>query len=331
MHAHGGHGHRHAHGPVGPQGPAGGDPAERRRNDRRRLALTLGLAGSYMVAEVVGGWLSGSLALLADAGHMLSDVAALAVALFALWIAQRPADARRTFGHTRAEILAALGQGAALVCVAFVVVHEALERLSQPHPVEAPLMLAVATGGLAINLAGLWILEGGRGHSLNVRGAWLHVLSDALGSAGAIAAGLAIWLWNVSWADPVASLAIAVLIVFSAWNLLKEAIDVLMETVPAHLDVEEIRTTLREVEGVEEVHDLHVWTIGSGEVSLSAHVVSTFEGPAPELLSRLHDVLLERFGIDHSTLQIEPPGFNETGAHVDGVACDPPRAASGRA
>lgn len=332
------HGRGHSHG-ARSTGGAGGEPAdrlapdERRRADRRRLTLTLALAASYMVAEVIGGWLSGSLALLADAGHMLSDVAALALALFALWVAQRPADTRRTFGHTRAEILAALAQGAALLLVAFLVVSEALERLAEPSEVAAPLMLAVATGGLVINVAGLFILEGGRGQSLNVRGAWLHVLSDALGSAGAIAAGAAIWLWDVAWADPVASLVIAVLIVLSAWHLLRDAIDVLMETAPAHLDVEEIRSALREVDGIEGVHDLHVWSIGSGEISLSAHAVSTSEEPAAALLTRLHDVLLERFGIDHTTIQIEPPGFNETGAHDDdtacAAACDAPRAVSG--
>ncbi|MGH0035134.1 MAG: cation diffusion facilitator family transporter [Myxococcota bacterium] len=329
MHRHGAHGHAHG----APASDASRlDPSARRRSDRRRLALTLALAASYMLAELIGGWLSGSLALLADAGHMLSDVAALVLALFALWIAQRPADARRTFGHTRAEILAALAQGAGLVVVAVLVVIEAVDRLRSPSDVEAPLMLMVAAGGLVVNLVGLLVLEGGRGHSMNVRGAWLHVLSDALGSTGAIAAGLAIWLWGVTWADPAASLAIAVLIVVSAWNLLRDAIDVLMEAVPAHLDVEEIRTALRDVDGIEEVHDLHVWTIGSGEVSLSAHAVSTHEDGAAEVLGRLHDVLLERFGIDHSTIQIEPPGFDETGAHADGVDCAPrARAASGSA
>jgi cobalt-zinc-cadmium efflux system protein len=321
MHLHGGHGAGHSHAASSDPAAAAADRDERRRSNRRRLTLTLVLAATYMVAEVIGGWLSGSLALLADAGHMLSDVAALALALFALWVAQRPADARRTFGHTRAEILAALAQGAALVCVAVLVVIEAVERLASPTTVAAPLMLAVAAGGLVINLAGLLILEGGRGHSLNIRGAWLHVLSDALGSAGAIAAGAAIWIWGITWADPVASLVIAVLIVLSAWNLLRDAIDVLMETVPAHLDLEEIRAALSQVDGIEHVHDLHVWSIGSGEISLSAHAVSLREEPPAALLSRLHAVLLERFDIDHSTIQIEPPGYNETGAHDDGVGC----------
>jgi len=298
--------------------------SDRRQSDRRRLTFTLALASSYMLAEVVGGWLSGSLALLADAGHMLSDVAALSLALFALWVAQRPATERRTFGHTRAEILAALAQGAGLVVVAVLVVVEAAERLLSPLPVQAPLMLAIAAGGLVVNLAGLFVLQGGRGHSMNVRGAWLHVLSDAFGSAGAIAAGAAIWLFGWSWADPVASLLIAVLIVFSAWHLMRDAIDVLMETAPSHIDVEEIRQALSREPGVEEVHDLHVWSIGSGEISLSAHAVTRRGIPSVEILQRLHGVLLDRFGIGHSTIQIEPPGFTAPGTEGDGcaIACD---------
>ncbi len=344
-HRHGhAHGHSHGHGRIhshddghsheatGPAaGPSAEDVSARRRSDRRRLTLTLGLAASYMVAEVIGGWLSGSLALLADAGHMLSDVAALSLALFAIWMAQRPADARRTFGHTRAEILAALAQGVALVCVAVVVVIEAMERLREPRDVAAPLMLSVAAGGLVINVVCLFLLEGGRGHSMNVRGAWLHVLSDALGSAGAIFAGLAIWIWGWTWADPVASVLIAVLIVGSAWQLLRDAIDVLMEAAPAHLDVEEIRSALESEGGIENVHDLHVWTIGSGEISLSAHAVARDPVIPADLLERLHQTLRARFGIFHATLQIEPPGFGEPSQDGDpcDAACPPAAEAAG--
>ena len=295
--------------------------AEQRAANRRRLGLTLGLAASYMVAEVLGGLWTGSLALLADAGHMASDVAALALSLFALWVAQRPADARRTFGHTRAEILAALGQGAALVAVALMVVLEALDRLAAPAPVAAPGMLAIASGGLVVNLAGLWILNRGRRHSLNVRGAWLHVLSDALGSLGAITAGAAIWAFGWNWADPAASLAICGLILLSAWHLLREAVDILMETAPRHLDVEEIQRALAESPEILEVHDLHVWTIGSGEVSLSSHVVARDGAESAQVLSRIHELLASRFGIHHTTIQVEPPDYAGSSANSE-LACE---------
>jgi cobalt-zinc-cadmium efflux system protein len=300
--------------------------AEQRAENRRRLGLTLGLAASYMVAEVVGGLWTGSLALLADAGHMASDVAALVLSLFALWIAQRPADARRTFGHTRAEILAALGQGTALVAVALMVVLEALERLAAPTQVAAPGMLAIASGGLVVNLAGLWILNRGRQHSLNVRGAWLHVLSDALGSLGAMAAGAAIWAFGWAWADPAASMAICLLILFSAWHLLREAVDVLMETAPRHLDVEEIQSALASSPEILEVHDLHVWTIGSGEVSLSSHVVARDGSETAQVLGRIHELLSTRFGIHHTTIQVEPQDFAGSSSDTEpgcAGACNP--------
>ncbi len=195
--------------------------------NRSRLALTLALAAAYMLAEAVGGWLTGSLALLADAGHMLSDVAALGLSLFAMSMARRPPTSRRTYGYHRLEILAALANGAALVAISLFVLAEALQRLRQPHEVDAPAMMAIALGGLLVNLAGLWILRRGREESLNVRGAWLHVLTDALGSVQAIAAGALIWAFGWQWADPAASILIALLVIYSAWSLLKEATAVL--------------------------------------------------------------------------------------------------------
>ncbi len=199
-----------------------------RAEQQRRLTWTLVMAASYMVAEVVGGLWTGSLALLADAGHMLSDVAALALSMFALWLAERPAPAARTFGYRRIEILAALANGTALVVVALFILLEAWERSSAPPEVLGLPMLAIATGGLAVNVAGLLLLHSGRDQSLNLRGAWLHLLSDALGRVGAITAGAALWLFDWRWADPVASLAISALVLIAAWHLLLEAIDVLM-------------------------------------------------------------------------------------------------------
>lgn len=298
MHDHGDHSHG-----VGPPGRAG----------RRPLLLALVLAAGYMAAEVVGGLWTGSLALLADAGHMLSDVASLALGLFAIWVAQRPATPQRTFGYYRAEILAALAHGAALVAVAVFVAVEALERLDAPRDVLAGPMLAIAAGGLGVNVAALLILERGRHHSLNVRGAWLHVLSDALGSVAAIAAAAAIWAFGWRWADPAASLAISVLVVVSAWNLLAEATGVLLEGAPRHLDVDAVRDAVRGVDGVLGVHDLHVWTIASGMVALSCHVVVKSTSGNARVLADVNRALEEGFGIDHTTIQVEPEDFDETG------------------
>ncbi len=282
-----------------------------RRERQRRLGATLLLAAGYMAAELVGGLWTGSLALLADAGHMLSDVAALGLALFAGWLASRPGGPRWTYGLTRAEILAALAQGAALVAISLLVVFEAFERLGSPREVHGPGMLLVASGGLVVNLIGLRLLRGGHQHDLNLRGAWLHVLSDALGSLGAMLAGIAIWGFGIFWADPVVSLAISALILLSAWHLLREAVDVLMEAAPRHLDLEEIGSALAGLDGVAHVHDLHVWTIGSGEVSLSCHLVARPAGSDRELLAEAYRLLGDRFGIDHATLQIEPEEFAE--------------------
>jgi cobalt-zinc-cadmium efflux system protein len=201
----------HHHGPADPP------------TTRRKLMLALGLAASYLLAEVIGGWWTGSLALLADAGHMASDVAALSLALFAIWVAQHPADDRWTYGRSRAEILAALAQGVALIAVAGLIAIEAFERIGAPQPVMGGGVLVIASGGLLVNLAALWILGDGHQHSLNVRGAWLHVLSDALGSVGAMVAGLLVWQFGWLWADPAASLAIATLVLIRGLQEAAEA------------------------------------------------------------------------------------------------------------
>ena len=269
------------------------------------------LAAGYLVAEVVGGLMTNSLALLADAGHMLSDVAALALSFFAVWIADRPAPPHRTYGYYRAEILAALANGAALVAVSGFIIFEAFQRLWEPPEVQAPLMLWIAVGGLLINLAGLWMLHGGRDESLNVRGAWLHVLSDTLGSVGVILAAGLIWAFGWYWSDPVASLIIGLLVIYSSWRLLAEATAVLMESAPRGIDVDEVRDAVVAMDDVKGIHDLHIWTITSGLDSLSAHVVSDDGQSHPDLLTRLRTMLHDRFGIDHITIQIEPEGFVE--------------------
>jgi cobalt-zinc-cadmium efflux system protein len=296
--------HEHAHAVARPA------PGDRARN-RRRLTITLGLVAGYMAAEVVGGIVSGSLALLADAGHMLSDAASLGLALFALWIAQKPRTAVHTYGYFRTEILAALVNGATLVALSLFIFWEAYQRWQDPPDVRGGLMMVVAVGGLLINLAGLQILSGGRSESLNVHGAWLHVLADTLGSVQAIAAAALIWGLGWKWADPVASAVIGVLVVLSSWKLLKSAVMVLMESSPSHVDVDQIDVAMRAVADVQEIHDLHVWTISSGLVALSGHVVCSHGCDRDALLSAVGEVLEHRFGISHTTIQIEAAGSRE--------------------
>ena len=302
------HGHTHNHG------------AHAREANRSRLAMVLCLSAIYLVAEVVGGVLTNSLALLADAGHMFSDVASLALAVVAMRVAQRPPTAQRTFGYHRAEILAALANGATLVAASVWIVVEAWQRFQHPPVVAGAPMMAIAAGGLLVNLVSLRLLAGGREDSLNMRGAWLHVATDALGSVGAIVAGLLVWRFGLNWADPAVSVLIAGLVAFSSWRLLRETVDVLMESAPPHVDVAQIRRALSDVEGVASVHDLHVWSIGSGMVALSGHVQRTQDVLAGDatLLAQLCGLLRERFDIRHVTIQLEPLGFDET------TRCDSP-------
>jgi len=294
------HGHHHGH---HHHGPSAADL--KNSQNRRRLFIVLLLTLGYMVAEVIGGWLTGSLALLADAGHMLSDAGALALSFFALWVAQRPPDHDRTFGYHRVEILAALAHAVTLFAVAGFVVWEAIERLGTPFEVKGPMMLGVAVGGLVVNLVGLVVLHGGQADSLNVRGAWLHVLTDALGSVGVIVSAALVWAFDFHLADPIASVVISVLVLLSAIPLLKQALGILMESAPSHIDVAEVRAAMASVPGVEDVHDLHVWVISEGRDCLSGHVVVAEDQNAQSMLNQLRGLLSERFGVEHVTLQIE--------------------------
>ncbi|MBI1902298.1 MAG: cation transporter [Planctomycetia bacterium] len=262
--------------------------------------------------------MTGSLALLADSGHMLSDMGALGLAAFAAWIADRPATSKRTYGYYRAEILAALVNGATLLAVSGFILFEAWRRLAAPTPVFGLPMLGIAAGGLIVNLACLWVLHGERGESLNIRGAWLHVLSDTLGSVAAIAAAVLVWTLKWQWADPVASALIALLIIHSSWRLLAEAVSVLMESAPRGVNVDDVRQAMYAASGVLDVHDLHVWSITSGMDSLSAHVVVADDRSPHDALAELRKLLADRFGIDHVTLQIEPEGFadGKCGGHA---------------
>jgi cobalt-zinc-cadmium efflux system protein len=301
------HGHSHSHGHGHSHGVASA-------RNRKRLAWTLALAAVYMVAELVGGLMSNSLALLADAGHMLSDVGALALSLFALWMAQKPATDRRTYGYYRTEILAALANAATLIAISVLIFVEAVKRFYAPEPVMGLTVMWIAAGGLAVNVIGLMVLHGGKDDSLNIRGAWLHMLTDALGSVGAILGGVAVWAFGWMWADPAVSLAIAVLVLYSSWHLLRDSVGVLLEGTPAHIDLEAVRGAMLDVDGVEEVHDLHVWTITSGLDAMSGHVVvgeRALRRESGEILSDLHCMLHDRFGLHHLTIQIEPRNFEE--------------------
>jgi cobalt-zinc-cadmium efflux system protein len=265
------------------------------------LAITAG----FMVAEVVGGLLSGSLALLADAGHMFTDAAALALALFAIAWARKPANSARTYGWVRLEILAALVNGATLLLIAGWVVVEAVMRLRQPVPVDAPVMLTVATAGLVVNAVGLALLHGHSHHDLNVRGAYLHVLGDLLGSVGVLGAAAVIALTGWTAADPLASVLVAVLILLSAGRLVREATDVLLEAAPRHVDVEALLHDLGSIPGLERVHELHVWTLTSGFVAMSAHGHLTDPARHGQVLDAVRQ-RAGRHGIGHVTFQLEP-------------------------
>jgi len=269
-----------------------------------RLWVVLGLTGAFMVLEAVGGWLSGSLALLADAGHMLTDVGALGLSLVTAWIAQRPADDTKTYGYLRWEILAALVNGAALFMIAGWVVVEAIERLQHPAPIRTGLFLAVAAAGLAANLVSLGMLHGSREGSLNARGAYLHVMGDALGSLGALAAAAIIWLTGWTAADPIVSIALSLLILVGGWRLVRESTDILLDAVPRHVALAEVQRRIREVPGVVAVHDLHVWTVVNGVVAMSGHAVVPDLVAHPGVLEGIRTEMAA-LGIDHVTMQLE--------------------------
>ncbi len=258
-----------------------------------------------MVAEVVGGWLTNSLALLADAGHMLTDVAALTLTLVAIWFAARPATPRKTYGYYRLEILAAFVNGIALVLISLWVIYEAFERWASPPEIKGLELTIIAVGGLLINLICAYLLHGGHEHDLNMRSAWLHVIGDALGSATAIVAGILIIAFGWFWADAVCSVLISLIIVFSAWRLIRESVNVLLEGTPSHINLTAVEQTIMQTENVENVHDLHVWTITSGMEALSVHIVHKETISQANFLKNIREKLHDEFGIDHLTIQME--------------------------
>jgi cobalt-zinc-cadmium efflux system protein len=279
--------------------------APARAESARRMALALAITAVVMIVEAVGGWLSGSLALLADAGHMLADVGALGLALFVTRVAQRPATPARSFGLLRLEILAALANGAALIVIAVGIGIEAWHRFRAPPAIDARLLVGVATVGLVANLASMRILHHGHDHSLNQRGAYLHVLSDALGSVGAILAGVVVLATGWTLADPIVSVGIGLLILSGAWRLVRESMDILLEATPAHVPLGAVHDRLVSVPGVESVHDLHVWTVTSGVVALSGHLVVKDPTHNQPILEEVQNRMKGEFGIRHVTVQME--------------------------
>lgn len=276
---------------------------------RGALIAALALTGGYMLVELAGAFLTGSLALLADAAHMLTDVGGLALALFAIWIAARPPTPAKTYGYYRAEILAALVNAVVLLALAVAILVEAWERLLHPRGLLGGPMLAIGGLGLVVNLVGAWLLHRDAEHSLNVRAAYLEILSDAVSSLGVLVAAGVVLLTGWTRADALVSVGIAFFIVPRTWRLLRQAVNVLLEGVPAHLDLSAIEEAMTHVAGVRRVHDLHVWTLTSGREAMSAHVVVHDVRESERLLGALHAVLHTRFGIDHTTIQLEtePP------------------------
>lgn len=285
-------------------------------NPVKRLLVVLALTSAYMFAELIGGLLSNSLALIADAGHMFSDVAALALSLFALKMAARAPTSTRSYGFYRSEILAALVNGATLVAISIYIFVEAYRRFSTPPEVQGAMMMGVATGGLVVNLLGLWILKPRGAVSLNERSAWLHVMTDALGSIGALVGGFFVWRFGWNLADPIVSVVIGMLVIYSSWGILKESVAVLMEGAPSSVDVEELREAILAQDNVVSTHDLHVWSITSATVCLSAHVSLRDGSLYPATLEMLQVMLAKDFGIAHTTIQIEPEGFKEEYANA---------------
>jgi cobalt-zinc-cadmium efflux system protein len=290
-------------------------------SNRRRLIAVLALTFAYMLAEAIGGFLTNSLALLSDAGHMLADVASLLLALLALWFAARPVTTKKTYGYYRMEILAALANGAALVVISLLIAYEAFQRLKSPEDVNGFQVMLIALGGLAVNTVSAFVLHSASEENLNMRGAFLHVMGDVLGSFGAIVAGLLIWRWGWMAADPLISVAMCLLIIYSSWQLIRESVNILLESTPSHINIRAVVDAMHTVTGVTDVHDLHVWTISSGMEALSAHVTIEPGVSHRAALEELQERLRAGFNIGHLTIQIESPDEDEsTGGRLYQIA-----------
>ncbi|MBI2496322.1 MAG: cation transporter [Candidatus Omnitrophica bacterium] len=270
------------------------------------LLIALGLTLAMMVIEFIAGWVSGSLALFADAWHMLTDASMLALSSFAAWFSVRPATSQKTYGYYRMEVLAAFANGVSLWLVVIWIYARAIQRLHHPLMVSSGPMMTVAMVGLLVNLLSAWVLRKGRVSNLNIQGAWLNVMSDALGSVGVIVAGALIRRYGWMTADPIASMVIGILIAVTSWKLVTQAVNILLEGTPGHLRIHDIVQAMRTIPGIHEVHDIHLWTITTGMDAMSGHVSVEDMARSAEILSGLSALLSQRFGITHTTFQLEP-------------------------
>ena len=284
--------------------------------NKKRLAIVLALTTAYLVAEVIGGLLTHSLALLADAGHMLTDVAGLAFALLAIRFAERPATPERTYGYYRIEILAALVNAVVLIGISLYILHEAYERFRNPPEVQSGGMLAVALVGLVVNIAGIYLLKSASEESLNMKGAYFEVLSDMLTSIGVIAAGIIMLTTGWYYADPIISAGIGVFILPRTWMLLRDAVGVLLEGTPHDVNLAALRESIQTVEGVADVHDLHVWSLTSGMNAMSVHAVLADHSLHDEVLAAVQKKVTSEFKIAHATVQVECKGCTAFETHL---------------
>ncbi|MCQ6275713.1 cation transporter [Bacillus sp. V3B] len=305
-----GHGHGHHHGHHHSHGHSA---------NKKALLVSFILITTFMVVEVIGGLLTNSLALLADAGHMLSDAAALGLSFFALKLGERKASQSKTFGYKRFEIIAAALNGFTLILISLYIFYEAFHRFANPPEVQSFGMLAISTIGLLVNIVAAWILMSGDRENLNVRSAFLHVLGDMLGSVGAIVAALLMIFFGWGIADPIASVAVATLIIISGWRVTKESVHILMEGAPAQIQLEDVKISLGSIPNVNEVHDLHIWSITSGMPMLSCHLSITEKGTHDQILQQAQNILHDDYGIEHSTIQVEK---NENGCPNPHQGCN---------
>jgi cobalt-zinc-cadmium efflux system protein len=281
----------------------------------RNLRIALVLTASLFVVEVIGGILSNSIAQLADAGHMLTDVAALGLALFVAWFSRQPSSPQKTFGYLRWEILAAFVNGATLLLISAWILWEAVIRLRAPEAVSGGLMLVVAVSGLVVNIIAARVLVKSSSHNLNARGAYLHVLGDLLASVGTVAAAIAIRYTGWLVADPIASILTTVLIMRGAWQLVRESVDILLESTPAHIPMPAVRGQLEAIPGIESVHDVHVWAVTPAVVAMSAHCIVREQGQHQHVLEHIHDAM-RLFGIEHVTIQLEKDEMHDREGHL---------------
>jgi cobalt-zinc-cadmium efflux system protein len=284
---------------------------QRFEGSRRRLQLAFWTQLAFFVVELGGGILTNSLALLADAGHMLSDVGALGLSLLALRWATKAATPQKTYGYHRLEILVALINGLVLWAMAGYIFIEAAKRLFQPPAISGSPLIIIASLGLLVNLFGMYVLMPSRGHNLNLRSAFIHLLSDSFASFAAVVAGLAIWWQGWYWFDPLAGVIVGVMIVIGSWQLVWEAAEILLESTPRHIALDEVEQSLESHPQVKQVHDLHIWTIASGIYALSVHVTIDNQSNRDCLTWELEELLRHQFGLEHNTIQIEGPDFHD--------------------